>query len=226
MKTSEGKSIFLMNLLDILNENLHHNIISWSNDGKSFIIYNLKDFTDKILPSFFKHKNFPSFHRQLNLYGFIRDKNILTGKAFKHPLFLKDRPDLTENIHKKQKESLIPVVFKNSSPALKNIIICNTLKELSAKHNKIGQRLDKVSGKVAELINFQKFINDENKTMTSDVDKAKNIMIYFANWIKNRTSNFNFYGMKETPVRKNSEVEEIPESPWNERLTYCGPDDF
>lgn len=227
MKVSEGKSIFLENLTKILNEDLHHNTISWSNDGKAFIIYHIKDFTDKVLPLFFKHSNFASFHRQLNLYGFVRDKKILTGKAFKHPLFEKNRPDLVESIHKKQKNSLFPVVFSQSNPAIKKMIICNTIKELSVNHAKISQKLQTMTDKISELGDFQNFLKEENKNMTGDVDKAKDILIYFVNWIKNRAKRFNVYGMaKESPVRKNFEVEEISDVAWNESLTYHGVDEF
>lgn len=46
------------------NKEFHH-IVSWTEHGESFIIYNLNEFSDKVLPAYFKHKNFASFVRQV-----------------------------------------------------------------------------------------------------------------------------------------------------------------
>ena len=49
-------------------------IISWTQDGRSFQIHNTFRFTENLLPVFFKHNNMASFVRQLNMYGFNRQK--------------------------------------------------------------------------------------------------------------------------------------------------------
>ena len=38
-------------------------LICWNNEGKSFVIKNINDFSDKVLANFFKHSNFSSFVR-------------------------------------------------------------------------------------------------------------------------------------------------------------------
>lgn len=57
---------FLVKLYQILDTNEFSNIIEWGENGKSFVVKNLNEFTEKVLPRFFKHNNFASFVRQVN----------------------------------------------------------------------------------------------------------------------------------------------------------------
>lgn len=58
---------FLVKLYDILEKSDYENIISWEDNGKAFAIKNLNEFTEKILPKYFKHKTYSSFVRQVTL---------------------------------------------------------------------------------------------------------------------------------------------------------------
>lgn len=227
MKSTEGKSIFLDTLVNILDQNAFQDVISWTDQGNSFVIHKLKDFSEEILPSWFKHKNFASFHRQLNLYGFVRDKTSTVGKAFKHSLFVRNRPDLIANIHKKQKESILPVMLKKATPASKYMFICKAIAELDAKSAKIGENLNGLTEKIEELVDQNQIIVDGNSSSVQDLERAKNILIYFANWFKSNPCKFNIFKKQaDCTRRKNSEVEEISERYSPEMLTYYQNDDF
>ena len=65
---------FLLKLYQILENKEYKDIIEWSIDGKYFIVKNLHDFTENILPKYYKHNNYSSFIRQLNMYDFHKRK--------------------------------------------------------------------------------------------------------------------------------------------------------
>jgi hypothetical protein len=61
---------FLLKLYQILDTNEYSSIIEWGESGKYFVVKNLNEFTDKVLPKFFKHNNFSSFVRQVRKFLF------------------------------------------------------------------------------------------------------------------------------------------------------------
>ena len=87
IKESKKKpTSFISKTYKIVSASKYKDIISWSQDGLSFIIKDEYIFTSKILPQHFKHKNLSSFNRQLNMYGFHKTKE--DALEFSHPLFL------------------------------------------------------------------------------------------------------------------------------------------
>ena len=68
-----SEKLFPGKLHDLLNfaarEGLE-GVIAWSEDGRSFYIYNPKELL-KILPLFFGHTKYRSFQRQLNMWSFV-----------------------------------------------------------------------------------------------------------------------------------------------------------
>lgn len=57
----------------------HARIISWSDSGRAFRIYNVSEFSLSILPRYFRTKKFSSFQRNLNLVSCLLD---LSGFQF------------------------------------------------------------------------------------------------------------------------------------------------
>jgi len=90
-----GKFAFPLNLTRMLEsverKGLSH-IVRWSDDGKSFVIYDVDLFRSDVLPMFFKVNEkgkIRSFHRRLNRWGFtmVRRGDCRTSSMWHNPDF-------------------------------------------------------------------------------------------------------------------------------------------
>ncbi|KAK7270843.1 hypothetical protein RJT34_26307 [Clitoria ternatea] len=61
---------FLTKTYQLVDDQSIDDVISWNEDGSTFIVWNPAIFARDLLPKYFKHNNFSSFVRQLNTYGF------------------------------------------------------------------------------------------------------------------------------------------------------------
>jgi heat shock transcription factor 1 len=113
-KTETNKpTSFIRKTYKMLSKPKNSGVVSWCADGESFIIKNQHEFTNVILPQYFKHKNFASFNRQLNMYGFHKTRE--DALEFNHPLFRKNSECLLPDIHRKITE---PQMIKETTSDL------------------------------------------------------------------------------------------------------------
>ncbi|XVF52839.1 hypothetical protein PTKIN_Ptkin05aG0051000 [Pterospermum kingtungense] len=61
---------FLTKTFQLVDDPSVDDLISWNDDGSTFIVWRPAEFARDLLPKYFKHNNFSSFVRQLNTYGF------------------------------------------------------------------------------------------------------------------------------------------------------------
>lgn len=59
---------FLTKTYQLVEDQSIDDVISWNDDGSTFIVWNPTVFARDLLPKYFKHNNFSSFVRQLNTY--------------------------------------------------------------------------------------------------------------------------------------------------------------
>ena len=121
MPKREQVAPFVRKTFDMVSERNYAEIVSWAEDGQSFVIRKPQKFRKKVIPLYFKHNNLCSFIRQLNTYGFHKVnklkkddfnsfnaiENLLNASddvlEFQHQYFVKNRKDLLAEIVRKKK---------------------------------------------------------------------------------------------------------------------------
>nr|BAZ95786.1 heat shock factor protein 2 [Anolis sagrei] len=105
---------FLSKLWALVGDAPSNQLITWSQNGQSFLVLDEQRFSKEILPKYFKHNNMASFVRQLNMYGFRKVVHIDSGIVklekdgpieFQHPYFKQGQEDLLEHIKRKVSSS-------------------------------------------------------------------------------------------------------------------------
>ena len=67
---------FLVKTYEIVCDPESDDIICWNEEGNGFVVKRVNEFSDQVLPKYFKHNNFSSFIRQLNMYDFHKTRNM------------------------------------------------------------------------------------------------------------------------------------------------------
>ena len=196
---------FLLKLYQILENESYKNIIHWTEDGKYFIISNLHDFTEQILPHYYKHNNYSSFIRQLNLYDFHKKKSGQNEHVFHHENFIRNRKDLLKLIKRKSKKENIPMNNQNNLIQLYNSNKYNKNNILDWKNNAIN--LEKHPLSIDDDIN----LNNSIHSLFSNNKNAQNKYLpqssIFPTNINNNNINENYNKKLNDDILNNYKME-------------------
>jgi heat shock transcription factor 1 len=101
---------FLAKLWKMVDDPETDHLIAWGDHGTSFVIHNQADFSQSLLPYYYKHSNMASFVRQLNMYGFHKVVGVDAGglksekdqeMEFAHLSFLRGQEFMLNHIKRK-----------------------------------------------------------------------------------------------------------------------------
>ncbi|CAD8124589.1 unnamed protein product [Paramecium sonneborni] len=106
IKQKASTPSFLIKTYDILENPDYNEIISWNEEGTAFVVKNVNELAEKVLPNHFKHNNYASFVRQLNMYDFHKMKNEGGDNEFRHKYFQRGNKHLLCEIKRKQGEQV------------------------------------------------------------------------------------------------------------------------
>jgi osomolarity two-component system response regulator SKN7 len=178
LERNSGVPEFIKKLYRLLEDKSYKSIISWGDNGDSFVVKDATEFSRNVLPKHFKHNNFASFVRQLNKYDFHKvkvDKTNSYGEniwEFKHPNFQFNKKDKLELI--KRKVSNKNAKLQDQNPQNSNNDIHQQVNNLIEIGSALATNLDQLASTYNDFsenyINFGKFMELQSKTLRSLVD--------------------------------------------------------
>ncbi|MQM03014.1 hypothetical protein Taro_035796 [Colocasia esculenta] len=97
---------FLTKTYQLVDDPAVDDVISWNEDGSTFVVWRPAEFARDLLPKYFKHNNFSSFVRQLNTYGF---RKIVPDRwEFANDCFRRGEKELLSDIHRRKVQTSAP----------------------------------------------------------------------------------------------------------------------
>jgi hypothetical protein len=174
---------FLSKTFEILSEESLKDIISWNEDGTSFIIKNVTDFSETVLPKYFKHSNFASFVRQLNMYDFHKCKNG-EENSFCHSLFQKGRRHLLKDIHRKTSQCYNPQISRSLSRAETKALF-ERIKNMKSRQESLEANANRLESMYSELSMKNQILISQIQIHREREKRNENVIMMLTGYVKN-----------------------------------------
>ncbi|CAL5413895.1 unnamed protein product [Camellia sinensis] len=147
-----GPAPFLLKTYDMVDDSTTDEIVSWSSNNNSFVVWNPPEFARLLLPTYFKHNNFSSFIRQLNTY-----RNPFTARVTLTVLQLTKRVAFEEEIDKLSCKKVALEKAAHEKAALLSASKVQ-LEDSTQRVNGMEQRQDKLLNYLETAIQNQNFV--------------------------------------------------------------------
>ncbi|CAD8136022.1 unnamed protein product [Paramecium pentaurelia] len=168
MATRSLVPTFIMKTFEMLEDQTISHIVSWTEEGLSFVVKSQKLLQQQVLPQYFKHRNYSSFLRQLNLYNFKKSKHQ-DGQEFKHKCFRKGVKQMLQFIKRRNNDDGNQESVNPNQPSAKlkeeqNILrVCaSDIKDTNTRLDEDMQILKQKSGVLLEeMWNLKKLLHSQ-----------------------------------------------------------------
>ncbi|CAD8080300.1 unnamed protein product [Paramecium sonneborni] len=163
-------SSLILKTYNILENNMYEDIVSWNQDGLSFTVKNINQFSSIVLPNHFKHLNFSSYIKMLNMHDFHKTQ-IESVNEFKNEYFQKGRKDLLHQIKRQAHNKL-----KALSQSIQH--------DSQDKLDQLSQKCDYLNNLCSSLFERNHKVIKDNKSLLKVV--TSHSKIYFQDEIQHQ----------------------------------------
>ncbi|KAK1409153.1 hypothetical protein QVD17_35678 [Tagetes erecta] len=216
---------FLTKTYQLVEDKTIDDIISWNEDGSTFIVWNPTEFAKDLLPKYFKHNNFSSFVRQLNTYGFR--KVVPDRWEFSNDCFRRGEKRLLCDIQRRKIAIPAPAPPQPHVPPPAVTIAAVAIRTVSPTDSGEEQVMSSSSSREAtatELVDENERLRRENVELNKEVNRMKdlcsNIYVMMSGYATDKASETTSSQSQQPPQPALEALDLLP----MKRLTECTGD--